>query len=118
MGVLFMDTSALVKRYVPGETGHLWIRSQCQPEMRNTIMLSQATLVEAVASICRKAREPNPTLRITYGERDRLITIFRKDRRKHYYVVRVTEYLSIRKLAISAAFISYAPTTPYSLLVH
>jgi predicted nucleic acid-binding protein len=78
MSVLFLDTSALVKRYV-AEKGSIWIAAECHPRTRNIIVISQATLVEAVATFCRKARETDFTLRITPEERDRLISTFRQD---------------------------------------
>ena len=91
-----MDTSALIKRYVPREKGSLWTFAQCQPEARNNIIISQATVVEAVAAICRKERNPNPHERITPEERDRLIALFRENKRKQYYAVSVTASIYVK----------------------
>ncbi|MGH2509180.1 MAG: type II toxin-antitoxin system VapC family toxin [Ktedonobacteraceae bacterium] len=85
-----MDTSAIIKRYVPAETGSNWTIALCEPNAGQRIVLAQATLVEAIATICRKAREPQPTLRITKEERERLIALFRLDIRKQYHVIPVT----------------------------
>lgn len=85
MGAYFLDTSALIKRYI-AEPGHLWMTELCHPEQGNSLSISQAAAVEAVATICRKAREQH----ITIDRRDELITIFRKDYRRHYRVIRVT----------------------------
>ena len=92
MGVLFLDTSALVKRYLP-ETGSAWMISQCQPSTAHSIVISQATLVEAVATLCRKAREINPAQRITLEERDRLILFFRRNASERYNIIDVTPSL-------------------------
>src|SRR5205823_8639603 len=89
MPIYFLDTSALVKRYV-AEIGSDWVIGQCQPGTDNTIIISQATLVEAVTAFCRKAREENLSQRITEDERDRNIMLFRRHARRQYTVVQVT----------------------------
>jgi len=89
MGVYFLDTSALAKRYVT-EFGSAWVIAQCRSKTENTIIISQATLVEVVAAFCRKAREQDISQRISEAERDRNITLFRQDVKKQYNVVRVT----------------------------
>lgn len=89
MGAYFLDTSALIKRYVT-EIGSEWTTSLCEPLTGNTIIISQTTLTEAVASFCRKAREQNLHHRISETERDQIITRFRGDARRQYNVVRVT----------------------------
>lgn len=76
MAVYFFDTSALIKKYV-AELGSSWVIEQCEPELDHTITISQATLVEAVAALCRKAREQNISQRITEADRDQHITLFR-----------------------------------------
>ncbi len=89
MGALFFDTSALVKRYVT-ESGSGWVRTQCRSEAGHTIIISQATLVEVVATFCRKARELNANQLINIDDRDTYIALFRQDVRKQYNVARVT----------------------------
>ncbi len=89
MTVYFLDTSALVKRYVT-EFGSNWVIAQCQPKAGNTIVISQAALVEAVAAFCRKTREQSIEQRISEAERDRNITLFKRDVRRQYTTVRVT----------------------------
>lgn len=89
MRAYFLDTSALLKRYV-SEVGSKWTTSICQPSTGNIVIISQATLAEAVASFCRKAREQDLRQRISEAERDRMITKFRGDARRQYNVVRVT----------------------------
>lgn len=46
----FLDTSAIVKRYVP-EVGHVWIRSIRRAKRGQTIVISEAAIVEVVASL-------------------------------------------------------------------
>ncbi len=92
---LFFDTSAIAKRYVT-ETGSEWVRAQCEPATENTIILSYATLVEAVAAFCRKARQQDLSQRISEFDRDRHIRLFRRDAEEQYYVIRVTKPICLR----------------------
>lgn len=95
MGSYFLDTSALVKRYVT-EPGSEWVEVQCRPSAENTIIISQATLVEVVATFCRKAREHTISQRISEVDRDWNISLFRQDVRQQYNVVRVTATIYTR----------------------
>lgn len=85
MASYFFDTSAIIKRYV-SERGQSLIVTLCNPTQGNTLYISQTTLTEIVAGMCRKAREQS----ITLLERDNLITAFRRDARKAYGIQRVT----------------------------
>jgi len=92
---LFFDTSAIVKRYV-AETGSEWIRAQCKQTEGNTIVLSYATLVEAVAAFCRKARQQDLNQRISEADRDRHVKLFRQHTQEQYGLIRVTKSVCIR----------------------
>ncbi len=87
MGTYFLDTSAVIKRYVT-ETGSEWMKNVCLPSANNTIIVAQATLVEAVATFCRKAREQHLS-GIGEAERDQIINRFRRDAQRQYNIVRV-----------------------------
>lgn len=77
MGMYFLDTSAIVKRYV-AEPGQSLLLEICNPEQGHSLYISQAALVEVVASICRKGHEKS----ITIEERDKVIAAFRQDTRE------------------------------------
>ncbi len=79
MGSYFLATSAIVKRYF-AEQGHTWIVTLCDPEQAHRLYISQAALVEVVATVCRKAREQS----IADEERDALIKRFRQDSQNAY----------------------------------
>lgn len=81
MGTYFLDTSAIVKRYVP-EQGRVWIRTLCDPAHEHNLYISQAAFVEVVATICRRAREGS----ITVVDRNSLINLFRQHCSKGYGV--------------------------------
>ena len=82
MGTYFFDTSAIIKQYFR-EQGHTWVRNLHEPA-QHQLHISQAALVEVVATICRKAREQN----ITTAKRDALIDTFRQDV-QNVYIVRL-----------------------------
>ena len=81
MATYFLDTSAIVKRYIL-EQGQAWMLSLCDPAQGHDLYISQAALVEVVATICRRAREKS----ISMAERDRLITVFRQDSVQGYNI--------------------------------
>jgi predicted nucleic acid-binding protein len=81
MATYFLDTSAVVKRYIL-ERGQTWVLSLCDPAQGHDLYLSQAALVEVVAAICRRAREQS----ISITERDRLINVFRQDGKDSYNI--------------------------------
>jgi uncharacterized protein len=86
----FLDTSAVVKRYFL-EQGHDWIADLCDPAQEHRLYISQAALVEVVATICRKAREQS----IADEERDSLINTFRQDCQSAYIIWPVTTAIYI-----------------------
>jgi uncharacterized protein len=85
MAIYLLDTSAIVKRYI-AERGQGWVLSLCDPAQQHDLYISQAALVEVVATICRRAREQS----ISLAERDRLIAVFRQDSKASYNVWPVT----------------------------
>ncbi len=84
MATYFLDTSALVKRQLP-EVGHAWVRALCNRRSGHTIVISEAAIVEVIASLCRMARETPPRLSST--NRDRFIARFQQQIRRRYVVV-------------------------------
>src|SRR5438105_3830482 len=85
MVTYFLDSSAIIKRYI-FEPGQAWILSLCHPAQGHDLYISQAALVEVVAAICRRAREKS----ISIAEHDRLITVFRQDSKQGYNILPVT----------------------------
>jgi uncharacterized protein len=85
MATYFLDTSAIIKRYI-FEPGQAWILSLCNSAQGHDLYISQAALVEVVAAMCRRAREKS----ISIAERDRLITVFRQDSEQGYNIWPVT----------------------------
>lgn len=55
MAAFFVDSSALVKRYVT-ERGSNWVKQSVVPPSGNRVYVSRATSVEIVAAIARRAK--------------------------------------------------------------
>lgn len=85
MTMYFLDSSAVVKRYLP-EQGHRWIVALCNAAQAHELYVARPALVEVVAAFCRREREGS----ITPVERDTLIMFFREDSRDSYDIWLVT----------------------------
>lgn len=90
MSAYFFDTSALVKRYIT-EPGSEWVITQCRENADNNIIISHATLAEAVTAFCRRARTQSLNQRISEPDRDRRIKLFREHAQQQYHFIRVTK---------------------------
>lgn len=84
----FLDTSALVKRYVP-ELGSNWIQSITVPAAGNFLAISQITWVEVCSAFSRRQREDS----LFVDEVDQLMGDFRTDFDNQYEVLEVDRTL-------------------------
>ena len=84
----FLDTSALVKRYVP-ESGSNWIQSITVPAAGNFLTISQITWVEVYSAFARRQREGS----LSVDEVDQLMGDFRTDFDNQYEVLEVDRTL-------------------------
>lgn len=84
MGTYFLDSSAIVKRYVV-ESGQSFVLTLSDPNQSHYLYISQIALVEVVASLCRRTRENS----ITIIDRDKLINTFRLHCQKIYGIQRL-----------------------------
>jgi hypothetical protein len=66
VSVFYLDTSALVKRYI-AEIGSAWVSALSDPAAGHTIITAEITQVEAAAAIAARHRAPGG---ITLQERD------------------------------------------------
>jgi uncharacterized protein len=60
VAVYFLDTSALLKRYVP-EIGTPWMQSIADPQNQHLMIMAQITWVEFHSAIARRVREQSIT---------------------------------------------------------
>lgn len=56
MTTYYLDTSALIKRYVQ-EVGTAWIRSLVAPTADHTLLTARTTMVEVYSALARRSRE-------------------------------------------------------------
>ncbi len=86
MANIFLDSSALVKRYA-SEPGSGWILSLFRPAARHTFYLSKVTPVETVAGVARQ----NRIGAITTADVDRAIRRIQLASRKKFILLDVTQ---------------------------
>jgi uncharacterized protein len=84
----FLDTSAVVKRYVQ-ETGTAWIRTLAAPATGNFIYLARITEVEVTSALARRRGQPGLSIAQAVGA----LGIFRQDFAQDYRIVEITALL-------------------------
>jgi len=87
MAAIFLDTSALVRRYDRSEPGASRVREICVPVQGHTLLLARVASVEVASALARKSRDRTMRLR----ERTRLWRLFRAHWRDQYQVVAMTD---------------------------
>lgn len=86
MPIYFIDSSALVKRYI-NETGSTWISNLFDPDLDNEIFIAAITKVEIVAAITRRSRGGS----ISPNDAIEACKQFRSDLFIDYEIVEITE---------------------------
>ena len=88
MASYFVDSSALVKRYV-NETGSAWLSGLVAPAAGNDIYIARITTVEVISALMRRAR--GGTIAATDARAACLL--FKNDLLHDYEIVNMTETL-------------------------
>ncbi len=86
MSVYFLDSSALVKRYV-SEIGSDWVVDLCNPTLKHDVFITAITAVEITAAISRRSRAGSINIRDA-------ITVYhqlKNDLKSEYQVIEVTD---------------------------
>ncbi len=91
MTAYFLDSSALVKRYVP-ETGSAWIRALSAPQTGNSFFIARITWVEVRSAIARREREGS----LTPTDATVIIQRFRSEMNNQYQVIELDATLAER----------------------
>jgi uncharacterized protein len=86
MAVYFLDTSALVKRYI-SEAGSAWVLNLFDPALNNDVAIAAITGVEIVAAITRRSRSGS----ISATDATAGCNQFRSDLQSEYQVLEITE---------------------------
>ena len=89
MTAYFLDSSALVKRYVP-ETGSAWIRALEASDPDNSLIIARITWVEVRSASARRQREGS----LTFPDATLIIQRFRSDLNNQYQVIELDATLA------------------------
>jgi hypothetical protein len=85
----FLDSSALVKRYVP-EIGTTWIQALTDADANNQLYIARITWVEVISALARRQREGSlNTTQIT-----QILLAFRHHLNTQYRVLELTQTLT------------------------
>ena len=96
MAHYYLDSSALVKRYV-AETGTVWANTLCAAGSGHTLYTVRITGAEIIAALFRRAR----TGALAEPDAQAAATRFKYDFRNRYQVVEVTERLIERAMTLA-----------------
>ncbi|QLE55870.1 type II toxin-antitoxin system VapC family toxin [Nostoc sp. TCL26-01] len=99
MTIYFLDSSALVKRYV-SEVGSLWVLSLFNPVLSNEIFIAAITGVEIIAAVTRRARGES----ISFVDAKLLCNQLRNDLQTEYQIVEITENIIISAMALAETY--------------
>ncbi|MDJ0900555.1 MAG: type II toxin-antitoxin system VapC family toxin [Xenococcus sp. MO_188.B8] len=86
MAVYFVDSSALVKRYI-SEVGSKWVLELFDFTQDNEIFIAAITAVEIIAAITRRARSGS----ISSADATLICNQFKSDLQTDYQIVEITE---------------------------
>jgi predicted nucleic acid-binding protein len=92
MAVVFLDTSALVRRYDPTEPGAAQVRALCLPGQGHTLMVSRFASIEVASAFSRKVREGG----LRPDERVEIWHLFAAHWRDHYQVVALLDEVYVQ----------------------
>jgi uncharacterized protein len=96
LSYLYLDTSAVVKRYNP-ETGSAWITTLLDPSSGHSIVLSEITMAEFAAAISAKRRAGL----ITPVEQARVLALFLSHCTAEYELVAVSRTIVERAVLLT-----------------
>ncbi|MFE1743873.1 type II toxin-antitoxin system VapC family toxin [Coleofasciculus sp. H7-2] len=88
MTAYFLDTSALVKRYV-AEIGSAWVQALADPRTGNELHISQIAWVEVLSALARRQREG----RLSATDLNGIVRDFRIHFNTQYQVVEIDQTL-------------------------
>jgi predicted nucleic acid-binding protein len=88
VAVFFLDSSAVVKRYVR-ESGSGWVHSLFDPSENNDIWIARVTPVEMIAAMARRARVERMPISVV----ESAYTLFRQDLRRDFQILGVDQPL-------------------------
>ena len=89
LNAYFLDTSALVKRYIV-ETGTPWVQTITNPAAQNILLISRLTCVEISSAISRRKREST----LTPKQAAQLKLVFQDHCKTQYQIVELNLHMT------------------------
>ena len=99
MAIYFLDSSALVKRYI-SETGAAWVLGIFDPTLNNEVFIAAITGVEIIAAITRRSRSGSISITAARLIRNQ----FKTDLHKDYQSVEITEIIINSGMVLSETY--------------
>lgn len=96
MAIYFLDTSAVVKRYI-AETGTAWIQTLTDPRAAPSLFLARIALVETVAAISRRQRGGQ----IAPADAATALADFHYDFARQYFILDISTGLLIQAASLA-----------------
>ena len=99
MAIYFLDSSALVKRYIR-ETGSNWVCTLFDPSLGNQVFIAAIAGVEIVSAITRRAK--NGSLNVTDAIAIR--NQFKQDFQTEYQIIEISEKIINSAMDLSESY--------------
>jgi uncharacterized protein len=96
MAIYFVDSSALVKRYI-NEIGSAWVLELFNPALNHEIFVAAVTGVEIVAAITRRSRGGN----ISVSDAATICRQLKTDLQTNYQIIEITEGIISSGMALA-----------------
>ena len=96
MVICYLDSSAVVKRYVP-ETGSAWVQSLTDPTAGHLLYLARITGAEVVSAVTRRQRRGQ----ITPPDASVALAAFRRDFPSAFLVIEVAAMVVMRAMGLA-----------------
>lgn len=99
MAVYFIDSSALVKRYI-NEIGSGYVLKIFNPSLNNEVFIASITGVEIIAAITRRSRGGS----INTADAAFLSNQFRNDYQTDYQIIEITENIITQAIQLAETY--------------
>jgi predicted nucleic acid-binding protein len=96
MAYYFIDSSALVKRYV-SEIGTAWVRSLTDTSSKNVIIINRITSIEVVAALARRAKSGS----LSASDANYAISRFKSELVTHFRITDLTAILANQAISVA-----------------
>jgi predicted nucleic acid-binding protein len=87
MATVFLDSSALFRRYARSEPGAAAVRSICSPSRGATLLVARIATIEIASALSRQTREG----RLSSSDGARYWRLFRNHQHRQYQLIQLTD---------------------------